>query len=542
MPQALTRVYDVSELLRAGEEANPKDIQTEHVKAKAVELRKAILENVAPQSWRKTDVYAVVINPDSRQLRITQTEDAHVAVERLLNRKRKEAGLGPLAYYTNQATDYVAPNSRDVADAAPLDLMRMALKGPIDFKHTPLEEALTRLQEETGISILVDWGALEAAGVGRKTSIDARLQDVSYEKALSVVLDVAAGRKLVLLYSIYWDFVEVTTIDPALRPIVTRVYNITDLIGMASTTQPAAETNGHAAAEEGGQSDRVGIAEDVAGLIRDTVATDSWTAGGVIRVAPDGKQLVIAQTERNQRAIHDLLAQLRETKELEVMVETHFVLLDAEKLAGKLGIDIGSPAAPAKEKIRGLYLSPKQVQRLFDHLSEVDGQMTPGPKLLLLNGREAQVKAVNSTSYVSGVEPNQQKGEAGKRMYRSVAEDADDGLAMKIRPTISADRKYVTMHLDYSLKRLLEMTPFTFTADDTPHERLTIQEPRSQELSVDTLVSVADGQTLVLGGQTVEPTATTRPDSPADVDKGHRTLLILVRPTIINLHRSAEKP
>src|SRR5260221_199836 len=57
----------------------------------------------------------------------------------------------------------------------------------------PLEPILNYLRDATASNMVVNWNALAAAGVDRKTPVSLRLKDVPLRKVLQTVLDVAAG-------------------------------------------------------------------------------------------------------------------------------------------------------------------------------------------------------------------------------------------------------------------------------------------------------------------------------------------------------------
>ena len=103
-------------------------------------------------------------------------------------------------------------------------------------------------------------------------------------------------------------------------------------------------------------------------------------------------------------------------------------------------------------------------------------------------------------------------------------DQAEDGVSLFVRATVSADRKYVTLYLRPQLQRLLQLTTFSFQQAATTgggsgtgstggtvvnngtivsSPTVTIQEPRTQVIEVETLASVPDGGTLLLGGLTI---------------------------------------
>ena len=144
------------------------------------------------------------------------------------------------------------------------------------------------------------------------------------------------------------------------------------------------------------------------------------------------------------------------------------------------------------------------------------------------------------------------------------------GVLLDVQATVSADRKYVTLTLRPQLATLLDLSNFTFQTSGTTNNANavpvggggfgtgvdfvgavpptgTIQEPELQITTVKTTVSVPDGGTLLLGGQTIAGEMEREIGVPVlskipflkrlftnrSMAKDEQVLLILVRPTII---------
>ena len=127
--------------------------------------------------------------------------------------------------------------------------------------------------------------------------------------------------------------------------------------------------------------------------------------------------------------------------------------------------------------------------------------------------------------------------------------------------TVSADRKYVTLTLRPTLSRLAALTTFTVQSqadiqggdDDndipinTGIATATVQQPIVERTLVRTTVTVPDGGTLLLGGQTLAGEIEREAGVPVlskipflkrlftnrSTAKDEQVLLILVKPTII---------
>ncbi|HSI36388.1 MAG TPA: hypothetical protein VK986_22580, partial [Tepidisphaeraceae bacterium] len=144
----------------------------------------------------------------------------------------------------------------------------------------------------------------------------------------------------------------------------------------------------------------------------------------------------------------------------------------------------------------------------------------------------------------------------------------ESGVMLDVQATVSADRKYVTMTLRPQLAQLLNLFQFAFQSGSsapaaggggggTPivignngNQGVgtgIIQQPELQLTEVRTTVSVPDGGTLLLGGQTLAAEVEREAGVPVlskipflkrlftnrSLAKDESVLLILVRPTII---------
>ena len=140
------------------------------------------------------------------------------------------------------------------------------------------------------------------------------------------------------------------------------------------------------------------------------------------------------------------------------------------------------------------------------------------------------------------------------------------GVLLDVQATVSSDRKYVTLTLQPQLQTLIDLLPFTFQSDTAANTGTTIptgnpninnfgtnaasgtiQQPIVQTTAIATTVSVPDGGTLLLGGQTLAGETEREAGVPVlskipflkrlftnrSMAKDEQVLLILVKPTIV---------
>ena len=140
---------------------------------------------------------------------------------------------------------------------------------------------------------------------------------------------------------------------------------------------------------------------------------------------------------------------------------------------------------------------------------ETDSQIT-APRVTLFNGQRAFVLVATTQAYVSDLTPVVGSNAVG---FNPTISTVQSGVLLDVQATVSADRKYVTLTLRPQLSNLLALVPFTITSLVTPVGTVvgngnptistgTVQQPEVQITQVNTTVSVPDGGTLLLGGQT----------------------------------------
>jgi type II secretory pathway component GspD/PulD (secretin) len=350
--------------------------------------------------------------------------------------------------------------------------------------------------------------------------------------------------------------------------------------------------SGSGAAAGQGQT-RQELVDAITKLITETVAPDSWrdSGGSVGALRELQGQLIVTQTPENQRALVSLLEQLRETHSIQVTVETRFLTVERNFLED-IGVDLsfifnanhvdsnvfsaipvtaanstftqapvtgvpGSIGSAATGLATSLtYLDDLQVTLLLraTEASELNTLVT-APRVTLFNGQRAYVLVATQQAYVSNLTPAVGTGTSAFTPTISIVET---GVLLDVQATVSADRKYVTLTLRPQQSNLLALQTFTFQGGNTAAgngvgntvitaQSGTIQEPEVQLTEVRTTVSVPDGGTLLLGGETVAGEVTKEAGTPVlskipflrrlftnrSEAKDELVLLILVKPTIL---------
>jgi uncharacterized membrane protein YgcG len=127
----------------------------------------------------------------------------------------------------------VSPASTPKAHAAPAAKAARASLGrslpEIKFDGRSLEECIDFIRDITDANIVVNWKALEGAGVTKDTLVNLKLRNVTLKKALTLILSEAAAGNGVT-YDVSDGVIEITTTELANQKMYTRVYPVGDLL------------------------------------------------------------------------------------------------------------------------------------------------------------------------------------------------------------------------------------------------------------------------------------------------------------------------
>src|SRR6185503_19075525 len=100
----------------------------------------------------------------------------------------------------------------------------------LNFDAVAFADVVDFLRDVSGANIFVNWKALEAAGVDRTAPVTARLRNIKFSKALTIILDSVSGGTVPLGYTIDDGVITISTGEDLDRNVITRVYDTRDLI------------------------------------------------------------------------------------------------------------------------------------------------------------------------------------------------------------------------------------------------------------------------------------------------------------------------
>jgi hypothetical protein len=219
------------------------------------------------------------------------------------------------------------PSTRPAREAAERDAGLHRVLAEIDFRGTPLDQAVDALRDKTHANINVEWRALEAAGIDKQTPVHVRLSSLPLDHVLQILLTDVGGGTVKLGYHIDRGVILVSTDEVLSRTAVARIYDVRDLIEMDHRQRakwgrllPPDSAGAAAVAPSPGGSTGAEPADSYAdsvdsltALITNMVAPDSWRdAGGTIgSIREFGGRLVIITTPEIHDEIIDLLETIR---------------------------------------------------------------------------------------------------------------------------------------------------------------------------------------------------------------------------------------
>jgi type II secretory pathway component GspD/PulD (secretin) len=303
-------------------------------------------------------------------------------------------------------------------------------------------------------------------------------------------------------------------------------------------------------------------AQTIVDMIKTRVRPESWQPGKGTDIQERQGKLVVVQRPEVHRMISTLLADLRQTQKIMVVVEGRLLRV-REGLFEDIGVDWGTmdntaPVIPTPTKglvnVRGnppnpiatttigsiinnnLAVSPDQTPLGSYYSGIAAGDARPGlsaemhflqalqltavahalrikdngaelqaPKLVVHNGQRAHMWIGTQQSYVSGAQ-------ASGTTVDPTTNQLLTGVVFDVRPIVSADRRYITMELRPSWTTLVSLNSSTSTVSNQgavggavggviASNTITTQLPVVDQIRVRTSATIPDGGIILIGGR-----------------------------------------
>ena len=204
-------------------------------------------------------------------------------------------------------------------EAAPIRARLAQVVGDVNLQDRPLRDAIKWYTTFTGVPVVINWRAMEQAGVDPETEVTIRLTNVPAQDLLTLILRMGAPDARLLYETTPW-YVQVMTRPQANEQRVTRVYDVADLLMEVPHFDNAPEfdlNNALSNTNSGGSNGRSGGSnqgpfadrertkepvrtrsergEDLAQLVRDTIEPDVWdTMGGQSTIKYFNGRLIVS--------------------------------------------------------------------------------------------------------------------------------------------------------------------------------------------------------------------------------------------------------
>lgn len=243
----------------------------------------------------------------------------------------------------------VGQSETDAALSAAVEATLDKPMSKLEFSGIPLSDVIQYLRDLSNCSIWVNWSALEAVGIEKKTPVNVKLRGVTMRAGLRAVLDDVGGDNH-LGFDVRSGVLVISTLDEMSRYTVIRIYDVSDLIpsealttnqeiqlrdtvwdalagstGLFGPDLRDTDTSHHMTIEQACRHVEANLknaikaymgfrADQLAQIIRAAVVPDSWRAndGTIGWLHFLDSKMVVNQTPMRHRQIADLLAALRE--------------------------------------------------------------------------------------------------------------------------------------------------------------------------------------------------------------------------------------
>ena len=678
------RLQNVQELLRRALEFNKaqrySDALRELDKALFIEptnpaaelLRQAIADNrrLSNAPRRRPNEASYRDRPGARQM--LRRRDVTVAEHRLDNIEATTPVTELVTYpedWPQLTNTRLAAMDSEGAESEVNRAVQQQLQQPLDlpFKDNDLTTAIDLIRQKTQLNIVVNWAALEAAGIEQDMPIRVPLTNVPAIQALKLVLAQASANLIdeQLDFTISEGIVNISTEADLTRETLVTVYDIRDLLAdipnfddspqfdlseaLSNTSSGGGGRGGGNTGGGGGggssgsgsggggssifgdtdtdsddrqeeaEERRLEQIEDISQLIRDTVGNaEDWVenGGSVSSLRELNGQLIVKSTPENHSEIFGLLADLRETRAIQIHVEGRFLLVD-QNFIEEFGMDLdvripdpgGSfgPISIAQDSFSlsarpstgipggflpstsGNFIGPlvpslgfvpsgRSLDFNLFYLDDIELNLLiratqaskrsialTAPRITFFNGQRAFVYVARQITFISDLEPVPDAG--GFDPTLSVI---SSGVVLSVTGTVSSDRRYVTLTVEPSLATVVQpIRQISQSAlvdipggdpndpDGTGQQLLSafIEAPEIEITEARATVSVPDGGTLLMGGQRLIGEIEVEAGVPVlskvpilkrfftnrSKVKDERTLLILIKPTIIIQNEEEER-
>jgi hypothetical protein len=232
--ELVTRGYDVTMIAGTPQTNTPNQYD---------QVIKAIETFVDPNTWVDTGGELGRIQEVNGKLLIQQTAAAHEKIAELLKLLTPEPPPAQAINQMPQPTMFlggaappqppaphtvVSDEQIEQANRAAMTLLQKIIP-EVKFDNLALLDVIDFYRDATGSNIVVNWRALEEAGIDQSAQVSLRLKDTRFETALSATLrQVGASRAALVIDR---GILTITTQADLQSYLLTKTYEVRDLVG-----------------------------------------------------------------------------------------------------------------------------------------------------------------------------------------------------------------------------------------------------------------------------------------------------------------------
>ncbi|MCG3128068.1 MAG: hypothetical protein CHACPFDD_02942 [Phycisphaerae bacterium] len=216
--------------------------------------------------------------------------------------------------------------------ATTMELLNMRVP-EVRFEAVPMQDVMEWLEELTGVNIVVRWQQLELVGIEKTKPITVKAKNLRLSYVMSLIMGAATEPDIKLAYRATANLIIFSTDEDLGKDMITRVYDVGDLLLRVPRFTNAAQLNPAEALNQAGQGgftgggggggnlfeqeesdqdrdqdeNQPGVSRDMAELISvitSTVEPNSWaTNGGTGTIIPLRSQIIV----RASIQVHQML-------------------------------------------------------------------------------------------------------------------------------------------------------------------------------------------------------------------------------------------
>lgn len=433
-----------------------------------------------------------------------------------------------------------------------------------DGEGAPLEEVASYLQNVTGINFVLSAKVRDELDEAEK-SIQLDLPERSVRQLLDIITEVRenlrykiedgvvkfvtkdelVGGQVLRMY-------EVRNLIRPVRDFPGREINIQPSGGVPESDEEVVE-----------REFLVLNVDALDALIRDNVAPESWDADPANSLRISNGVLVVNQTPEVHAKIQKLLEDLREATGIMVDIQARFLTVE-DNFLEDIGVDFRGLGSPGKGSnaffndfgdstaqqtlgaelgsdtelgaflsegedgdIRGraenlfdrflgdedvltgsgglqlqwTYLNDLQLEMILTAVSKSERvEIVTAPKILVYNTARSNLAVMNQVAYVQDFDVEIAQAASIADPIIAVVED---GVILDVRPTVSADRRFVTLEVRPTVAELQRPIRTFTTTLAASGSSVTIMLPEVEKSMIKTSIPMPDGGTVLLGGMKV---------------------------------------